>query len=143
MTRSTTGRRRDVMPTLELLAERFPACFSVYENRRRPLKIGIHLDILAALDGAVTPDELALALRCYVANRIYRSRLIAGAERIGLDGTPVGTVTPDQVPPKVERKTQPAIKQKVQEPPKPAPPKRLSFADLRAAAARRKAAAQS
>jgi sRNA-binding protein len=50
--------KRKVDPTvgavLELLAETFPACFSVYEVRRRPLKVGIHTDILKGLDGAVT-----------------------------------------------------------------------------------------
>ena len=33
---------------IELLAERWPAAFSVFERRRRPLKVGVHVDILAA-----------------------------------------------------------------------------------------------
>jgi ProP effector len=125
MTRSTS--RRNVMPILELLAERFPACFSVYENRRRPLAVGIHAEILVALDGALAAADLGLALRVYTSNAVYRSKLRAGAVRIGLDGEPAGVVTPEQqVPPKIERKSQPAInKQKTQEPPpKPAPPKK-------------------
>jgi sRNA-binding protein len=84
---------RDVAAVLELLAETWPHCFSIYENRRRPLKIGIHLDILAALNGAVSAEELAQALRCYVSNKVYRARLVTGAIRIGLAGLPAGTVT--------------------------------------------------
>jgi ProQ/FINO family len=37
-----------------LLAERWPAAFKVHEGRRKPLKVGIHLDVMAAIDGAVT-----------------------------------------------------------------------------------------
>ena len=72
----------------------------------------------------------------------YRGRLRAGATRIGLDGSAAGVVTPEQAAPqKIERKPQePINKQKVQEPPKPAP-QRLSLADLREAAQRRKATA--
>jgi hypothetical protein len=51
-----------VAAVIAVLAEMFPKCFSVYEGRRRPLKIGIHRDIGAALDGAVTPAELHRAL---------------------------------------------------------------------------------
>ncbi len=78
---------------LVLLAERWPACFSVYEGRRRQLKVGIHNDILAALDGTVAAKELGAALRVYVSNAVYRARLRAGAIRIGLDGRPAGEVT--------------------------------------------------
>jgi sRNA-binding protein len=85
-----------VAAVLELLVETWPKCFAIYEKRRRPLKIGIHLDILAALDGAVTPAELSRALRMYTANAVYRSRLRAGAVRIGLDGMPAGEVTAAQ-----------------------------------------------
>jgi ProQ/FINO family len=74
-----------------LLAETFPLAFSIYEMRRRPLKVGIHLDILRELDGAVTPIELGRALACYCSNRRYRSRLIAGAQRFDLQGRPAGT----------------------------------------------------
>ncbi len=34
---------------IELLAKAFPHCFAVYQGKRRPLKIGIHLDIVARL----------------------------------------------------------------------------------------------
>jgi ProP effector len=128
------ARRRDVAATLELLSERWPNCFQIYERRRWPLKIGIHHDILAALEGAVTPAELGLALKVYTANRVYRARLVAGATRINLSGEPCGVVTPEQVPQNVDRKPQPVNK-------KPETPSRLSLADLKQAALQRKAGA--
>jgi sRNA-binding protein len=86
---------------LALLAEKWPACFSIYEQRRRrPLKIGIHHDIIAALDGAVTAKSLSAALRRYVSNAVYRRRLRAGALRFDRDGRPAGAVPADQVPAK-------------------------------------------
>lgn len=122
-----------------LLAETWPNCFSIYEGRRRPLKIGIHHDILAALDGAVSAEELSEALRCYVSNRVYRSRLIEGATRIDLDGQPTGKVTEKDAlaakPKAAKRAPAAAI-------PTAAPVKRLGLADLRAAAQARKAVAE-
>jgi sRNA-binding protein len=49
-------------------------------------EIGIHNDILAALDGAVTPADLSRALGICSGNKVYRSRLRIGAVRVGLDG---------------------------------------------------------
>jgi sRNA-binding protein len=97
------------------------------------------------------PRRISPAL--YVSNRIYRDRLRVGATRIDLDGNPAGVVTPDQVahlqprakpvkPPNGtsrELKTaaapteSPALK-----PSAIASVKRMSLADLRAAAQRRK-----
>jgi sRNA-binding protein len=66
-------KRRDTTAAavISLLAETWPKCFSVYQGRRRPLKIGIHNDILAAVDGALTPLELSKALGAYCANGAY------------------------------------------------------------------------
>jgi ProP effector len=134
---------KNIQAVLELLAETWPAVFSIYEDRRYPLKIGIRDEILAALDGAITAPELSLALRCYVANKVYRSRLTAGAVRIGLDGQPAGIVKPEQIPPPPPSPSPsplpPAPAPAPPSPsPSPSPPPRLSLADLRAAAARRR-----
>jgi hypothetical protein len=133
MNAAPNGHDKNIQAVLELLAETWPAAFSIYEDRRRPLKIGIHTEILAALGGAVTAIELRVALGCYVANPVYRSRLVAGAVRIGLDGRAAGVVTPEQVPPAPPPSPSPS-------PPSspPSPPRRLSLIDLRAAAARRR-----
>jgi sRNA-binding protein len=77
---------------LQILQERWPNCFSIYERNRRPLKLLIHLEILRALDGAVTEPELINALRCYVGNREYLKKIKVGADRVDLDGNVVGKV---------------------------------------------------
>jgi sRNA-binding protein len=123
---ATNYDRASVNAVIELLAETFPDCFHVYEQRRRPLKIGIHDEILAALGGAVTPGELGAALRIYTSNRVYLRRLTAGTERIGLDGQPAGIVAADEV--------RPAPKPAPRPTPPLSPPKRLGLSDLRAAA---------
>ena len=93
-------RQRVAAAVIELLAERWPACFFVYEQHRRPLKIGIRDDILAALDEiAVSKRGLRRAMRSYVGNEVYCSRLVVGAVRIDLDGQPAGIVTREQTPP--------------------------------------------
>jgi len=84
-----------VESTIDLLCERFAKAFARFEQRRQPLKIGIHRDVLAALE--VPEKGLARALRIYVSNRVYRDRLRVGATRIDLNGNPAGVVTPDQV----------------------------------------------
>jgi hypothetical protein len=73
---------------IALFPERWPACFQVYERRRRPLAIGIHRLILDKFDGALTPEELSSALRRYV--------MVAGAARIDLNGDPAGTVSVEE-----------------------------------------------
>ena len=76
-----------------VLAERFPACFAVNPSYRRPLKLGIHLDILAQLSDTIAPRDLSAALRIYVSNVKYLKALVAGADRVDLNGMPAGTVT--------------------------------------------------
>jgi ProP effector len=86
-------RAKAATATIAVLAEFFPRTFSVYERRRKPLKLGIDQDIASALNGAATPGELAAALRHYTGNVFYLRALVAGAERIDLHGRPVGVVT--------------------------------------------------
>ena len=82
-----------VRAVFELLEHQWPLCFSIYERRRRPLKIGIHLEIIAALDGAITPAELSNALRAYVANPWYLKNVRVNAVRVDLDGNPAGIIS--------------------------------------------------
>lgn len=103
---ASAKRRHDptVTAVLDLLVEMYPKAFSKYEGRRRPLKVGVHHDLLAALGGAVTADELHKALGCYTSNKVYRGRLREGAARYDLDGAPCGVVTADQAVGDIERK---------------------------------------
>jgi sRNA-binding protein len=84
----------DTTAVITLLAETWPATFSVYERRRRPLAVGIHEAITVVLGSAIAPEELRSALRAYVGNAVYLSRLTAGTTRVGLDGAPAGVVSP-------------------------------------------------
>jgi ProP effector len=134
---------------LLLLRERFPQAFARLNAwDRRPLKVGIHTEIAAALPD-LSAIEIARALRFYTNDLRYQAACIEGAERIGLDGTPAGTVTAAgaehakrviaAIESKLERRrechTAPASPSPS---PSPSPPKRLSLSDLRAAATVRK-----
>ena len=131
-----------------ILAERFPACFAVNPSYRRPLKLGIHVDILAQLSDTIAPRDLSSALRIYVSNSKYLTALVAGADRVDLNGMPAGTGTAEHAD---IAKTRRREKQKAKlavapakpaEPPKPvaAAPHRISLADLRMAAQARRVA---
>jgi ProP effector len=71
------------------LAELFPNCF---RQPRQPLKIGIHNDI-SARHPELRPSLLASALKTYTRSLGYLETLKAGAARIDLEGSPIGTVT--------------------------------------------------
>jgi sRNA-binding protein len=81
---------------ITMFAERWPACFHVYEKRRRPLAIGIHKEIIAALDGVADKTAIENALAFYVGNFSYLGKIKAGRERIALDGKPAGAVTDEE-----------------------------------------------
>jgi len=137
-----------------ILAERFPAAFAIKPYHRRPLKLGIHVDILAQLGDMTSPRDLSTALRIYVGNIGYLKALVAGADRIDLNGMPAGTVTAEhadiakaQYERQREKRKARQIVAPVVEPPKPvadvtpSAQRRLGLADLRAAAKARQAVA--
>ena len=68
------------------------------QERRKPLKVGVRDDVIAALNGAVTDKEVSLALRIYCGNVGYLKACTEGAERIGLNGG-----SPPQKPTMLER----------------------------------------
>ena len=142
------------------LAGMWPACFSVYERRRRPLKLGIHHDVLAALGDTVTPQALRQALSRYCDNNGYLYAMAArGAVRIDLNGQSAGPVAVEEAAGaamrlaarKKPRQAATPTRAPASAPPPtslpesastPLPtPKRLSLADLRQAAQMRKAQA--
>src|SRR5262245_15876337 len=140
------SRNQAVTAAIALLAERYPKCFSVYEGRRRPLKIGIHKDILAAVDGALTPLELGKALGAYCSNPVYLGHTRKGAWRLDLDGNPAGVVTADEEAHAkatlagigAKKNAKRAAAKAAAQPAIPQTPKRLSLADLKTAALARK-----
>jgi sRNA-binding protein len=101
--------------------------------------------------------DLKSALGAYTSNARYLRALTGGAPRIGLDGKPAGTVTPDDEA-VARRRLAESVKREARQPtvppaqavpkvspietaaenPKPPAPKRLSLADLREAGRRRR-----
>jgi sRNA-binding protein len=91
---SLSGKRNenntmiDAQSTTKLLCEKFPA-FAMYEQRRRPLALGIHKEIAAAMP-TLTKEQISTATRSYVANEFYCRACREGAARINLMGHEVG-----------------------------------------------------
>jgi ProQ/FINO family len=79
--------------TIEFLASTWPNCFRVKPRERVPLKVGIGKDLAAAAAGAITDEEISVAMRVYVGNKRYLKALREGAARIDLHGNPAGVVT--------------------------------------------------
>jgi ProP effector len=148
--------------TIATLTELFPGCF--FNRRRKPLKVGIHDEVLAALAGSGTRPALAgatakqvgLALKIYTSNSGYLRCIREGAGRVGLGGEVTGHVTADEAENAKQRLAQrakPAIKAKPASetrspqairPNKPVAPRlgleagrARALADLKAAARRR------
>jgi ProP effector len=81
-------------PSLEVLVKRFPLAFNL--NDRKPLKIGIYQDILAAFadDSSVSNNALKKALRYYVTGRGYLLAMVNSTLRIDLEGNVAGEISP-------------------------------------------------
>jgi ProP effector len=103
---SKTARPARISAVIKLLSDQFPQTFN--HRDPRPLKIGIHADVLTALGDAVQARDLSFALRAYTSNVGYLRALSAGASRIDLHGKPAGTVTAeDEVVAKTRLSTSP------------------------------------
>ena len=141
---SSPAQAKQASDLIAVLAEMFPNTFTIYKRRRRPLKIGIGRDIDLAMKGAMTDTELAIALNYYTGNVGYLSACIEGADRIDLNGKFAGQVTADQAAHARDRLAARRAQKKLangHSPPAEAQPSRITFADLRAAAAAKKGGA--
>jgi ProP effector len=132
--------------TIATLAELFPACFFL-GRYRKPLKVGIHDEVLAALAGSgrrsalagATAKQVGLALKIYASNGGYLRCIREGAERVGLGGEVTGHVTAEEAENAKQRLAQrakppiasPLMKAK---PPIKIEYKKARFDDLKAAA---------
>jgi hypothetical protein len=76
------------------LAEMFPKCFFENPDHRRPLKHDIVIDL--EQKNILDWTKLLHAIDWYQSHFTYRRSLLAGAERIDLDGRKAGTVTPKE-----------------------------------------------
>ena len=137
-------KSRDLASTaVALLASRFPRCFD--ERNRRPLKIGINADVVAALAGVMTAREVSNALRYYTGSVLYQRVLTAGASRVDLDGNLAGTVTSEEQAAALAKQEAWAARKVARprsaanaKPQAAAASKRLTLIDLKAAARERK-----
>ena len=82
-------------PFLKVLVKRFPLAFNL--NDRKPLKIGIYQDILAAFadDSSFSNNALKKALRYYVTGRGYLLAMVNSTTRIDLEGNVAGEISPE------------------------------------------------
>src|SRR5262249_48838970 len=78
--------------TVARLMQSFPAAF-VRSGPRKPLKLGIHDDLVAA--GFAT-REISYGLGSYCNNYRYLIAMTEGAVRVDLEGRPAGIVTADE-----------------------------------------------
>lgn len=89
--------KRAVSVVHALLIQRFPKAFPKNYDALRPLKLGIHADLIAR-----APDLDPVLLRRALANHAQRDGYLLalihgrGDHRYDLDGHPVGTVTPEE-----------------------------------------------
>jgi ProP effector len=151
-------KRARTKAVIALLAAKFPKCFAVPDTCRRPLKVGIDADLLAAFGGSIRRTELIRALAMYCSSEGYLERVLTGAWRVDLEGKPAGAVSADDekhakakrasirirreavmaaaIPQAAASRARgPALAPKAETGPGP---KRLSLADLREAARRRR-----
>jgi ProP effector len=79
-----------------LLALKFQLAFKVDGRLRRPLKVGIFHDLVAAVGDSATAAEVKAAIHFYASGTGYLRALTEGADRIDLGGIPVGKVTAEE-----------------------------------------------
>jgi ProP effector len=92
---------------VDLLKVYFPGGFKAM-NEVKPLKKGIKEDLLKRLSGIetiVTEDKACMvkSLSYYVNTLAYHKCVVAGAERIDLDGQPAGIVTAEEAKYSIEK----------------------------------------
>jgi len=86
----------DIPGIIALLAGRYPKTFFVSGKKRKPLKVGIYHDLLAALRGLVDGQELSLTLHYYTGDIDYLKATKQGQPRFDLNGDVAGEVTDEE-----------------------------------------------
>lgn len=75
------------------LIRRYPQAFFADAQARKPLKVGIHLDILADTANTLAGYQLTSAMRWYTGAYGYQCKLTEGTPRLDLAGEPSGLVS--------------------------------------------------
>ena len=93
-TESARRAPRPVPPTLEKLAELYPALFGAVF---RPLKRGIFQDLLAAHPNSFEREALKQALGLHTRSTRYLQAVATGQQRYDLQGQPVEAMAPEHI----------------------------------------------
>ena len=91
MTYARAMPRQTIEDCIEYLSTKYPKCFFVDPRMRRPLKKTIVADLQK--DQVLNDEKIEAATSFYTNHFGYQYTLIAGAERIDLNGDKAGTVT--------------------------------------------------
>jgi len=84
--------QKPLSPALEYLINTYPKAFDL--NNRKPLKCGIHKDIMAALpEGKFTLKEIQKAIHFYKMSVSYEKNMVELTHRIDLNGNEVEEIT--------------------------------------------------
>lgn len=92
MTHTTHKAHRRMLRMRERLMEAYPKCFMPFGEIKRPLKIGIHQDLLDFASDAYEMRDVRRALADYVTGKGYYRAILPGAIRVDLNGEPAGVV---------------------------------------------------
>ena len=89
-------RRAITLETRRCLVLLFPQAFAPFGQPKKPLKIGIFSDILAACPD-LKPWALGFALKDYCEGLSYKRALAAGGARVDIHGNEVEQVSPEHM----------------------------------------------
>ena len=88
-------RKKEYFSILTKLQADYPKCFSIDP---KPLAIGIDLELKKILNGALPNIQLGRFFHRYCGSFKYKEKLVEGAQRFNLDGSPATLVTKKEVP---------------------------------------------
>ncbi|WP_103897034.1 ProQ/FinO family protein [Rickettsia fournieri] len=88
-------RKKEHFSILTKLKADFPTMFS---EEVKPLAIGIDLELKKVLNGEFTNAQLSRFFHRYCGSFKYKEKLVEGAQRFNLDGSPATLVTAKEVP---------------------------------------------
>ncbi|WP_017443568.1 ProQ/FINO family protein [Rickettsia gravesii] len=78
----------------------YPECFS---KDIKLLAIGIHLELKNILNGKFPNNQLSRFFHRYCGSFKYKEKLVEGAQRFNLDGSPATLVTKKEIPPIIKK----------------------------------------
>jgi ProP effector len=86
-------KRTSTKDIIALLAEKFPACFSI-QGAAKPLKVGIFQDLAEKLteEDAISKTRLRQALRHYTSSWRYLKAVKLGSQRVDIEGNDVAEI---------------------------------------------------